>query len=139
MPGLDFTEISGLIGGMVALAAGIIIMFFPRILNYLIGTFMIVAGIGWIIGARPLPGAISILFGLIVLIFPKILNYLVGIYLLLLGFWWIFAVSGSLLPGIITLVFGAVVMIFPTIINYLFGIYLILAGILAIGRHYGWF
>jgi hypothetical protein len=31
------------------------------------------------------------------------------------------------------------VLIFPNILNYIFGGYLIVAGVLAIGRHFGWF
>ena len=36
--------ISGLVMGVVALIFGIIVMIFPKILNYLVGIFLIIAG-----------------------------------------------------------------------------------------------
>jgi Protein of unknown function (DUF3096). len=36
--------ITGLVMGVIALIFGIVILVFPRILNYLIGAFLIIAG-----------------------------------------------------------------------------------------------
>ena len=112
MPQFVLPAVNSLTIGIIAIIAGIIIIAFPRILNYVIGIFMVVVGIIWIIGGGWLPGVISIVVGIVVLLFPHILNYLVGIYLILLGLWFIFA-SSSLIIGIITLIIGIVVMIFP--------------------------
>ena len=35
----------GLIGGIIALIFGIVIMIFPKILNYLVGFFLILCGV----------------------------------------------------------------------------------------------
>lgn len=134
-----FPAISGLWAGIIAIVFGVVVMTFPRILNYLIGIFMLISGIGWLFGGSWLPGIVSILFGIIVLIFPTILNYLVGIYLILLGLWLWLGVPAMMIAGITTLAFGIIVMLVPAILNYIFGIYLIAAGVIAIGRFYGWF
>ena len=134
------SSINGLVAGIIAVAAGIIVMMFPRILNYIIAVLMILSGIGWIASSQWLPGIASIAFGILVFFFPKIINYLVAAYLILLGAWFIFFFSPfGLAIGLVTLGFGIVVLIFPNILNYIFGGYLIVAGILAIGRHFGWF
>jgi uncharacterized membrane protein HdeD (DUF308 family) len=39
----------GLVGGIIALIFGILIMIFPKILNYLVGIFLILCGVGALI------------------------------------------------------------------------------------------
>jgi uncharacterized membrane protein HdeD (DUF308 family) len=97
---LDFTlGMSGLVWGIVAIVAGIVVLAFPRILNYLIGVYMIISGILWLLGGAWIPGILSLVVGIIVMIFPTILNYLLAAYLILLGFWYIF-IGGALVLGI---------------------------------------
>jgi uncharacterized membrane protein HdeD (DUF308 family) len=66
-------------------------MIFPRILNYLVGIYLIILGIGQILGsgfALGLPliaGAITLLFGIIVLASPGVLNALVAIIFIIQG------------------------------------------------------
>ena len=43
--------LTGLVMGVIALIFGIVVMIFPRILNYLVGAFFIIAGIIAIIQA----------------------------------------------------------------------------------------
>jgi hypothetical protein len=141
---LDFTlnlpQITGLWGGIIAIILGVIVMIFPKILNYVVGVIFIASGVFLLFGHAWLPGVVSLIIGITVTIFPAILNYLAGIYLILLGLWFIFALgSPALIAGIVALVFGVIVMIFPAILNYLFGIYLIVTGAVVIGRYLGWF
>jgi uncharacterized membrane protein HdeD (DUF308 family) len=42
---LDSLPRLGLIGGIISLAFGIIVMIFPKILNYLVGTWFILIGV----------------------------------------------------------------------------------------------
>ena len=42
---MPFVAISGLIGGILAILAGIIIMVWPRIIAYIIGFYFIIVGI----------------------------------------------------------------------------------------------
>ncbi|MCL2149371.1 MAG: DUF3096 domain-containing protein [Dehalococcoidia bacterium] len=131
-------SIGGLWFGIVAITLGVIVIAFPRILNYLIAGIAILFGILWIIGGAWLPGIVSLLFGLAILVFPAFWNYLVAGYLILMGVWLIFG-ADAMVVGIVTLVFGVIVAIFPSILNYIFGFYLIMSGVIAIANHYGWF
>jgi hypothetical protein len=128
-------EVYGVIGGVLSIIAGFIIFMFPRILNYIIGVFLLIAGILWLANGDPVPGIVTLFFGILVVIFPVILNYLVAIYLILLGVWLI--LYFGLIAGIVTVVFGVAVIFFPAILNYLFGLYLILLGAVAIANYYG--
>jgi uncharacterized membrane protein HdeD (DUF308 family) len=42
---MEFIAVSGLIGGILAILAGIIIMVWPRIIAYIIGFYFIIVGI----------------------------------------------------------------------------------------------
>lgn len=44
-------EVGGLIGGILAIIFGIIVIVFPRILAYIIGTYLILGGIIAVIAA----------------------------------------------------------------------------------------
>ena len=63
-----------LISGIIAIIIGVIILIFPRIINYLIGIGLILGGIASIVGGAWIPGIISLIFGIIIMIFPRILN-----------------------------------------------------------------
>jgi hypothetical protein len=54
--------------GVILLIIGIIILIFPRIINYLIGIALILSGITWIIAGGWLWGIISLIFGIVVMI-----------------------------------------------------------------------
>jgi uncharacterized membrane protein HdeD (DUF308 family) len=47
---IALSPVTGLLMGIVALIFGIIVMIFPRILNYLVGIWLIVSGLLAIIG-----------------------------------------------------------------------------------------
>ena len=107
--------IHGLVLGVAAAAAGLIMLFFPHILSSIAGVLMITAGGIFIAGNAWFPGIVSILIGLILLIFRHFLSYLIGIYLILVSLWFIFA-AGSMVIGLITVVIGVSVMFFPDIL-----------------------
>lgn len=48
---MHFIALSGLIAGILALLAGIIIIIWPRVIAYIIGTYLIIVGIIAIINA----------------------------------------------------------------------------------------
>lgn len=130
--------VHGLVLGIVAAAAGIVMLIFPHILSFIAGILMITAGAIWISGNAWFPGIVSILIGLILLVFRHFLSYLVGFYLILLSLWFIFAAQ-SMVIGLITVGIGVAVMFFPDILGVIYGAYLLLAGFLAIGNYLHWF
>jgi hypothetical protein len=139
MPWAGLTWLNGLTAGIIAVILGIIVIVFPKILNYAIGAILVIFGTLWLISDQQwLLGISSIAFGILVFIFPAILNYLVAAWLVVVGLGLIFG-PGYTTVGIITLIFGVVVLVFPAILNYLYGIFLIVIGLIAIANHYGWF
>ena len=48
---MQFIEISGLIGGLLAIVAGIVVIIWPRIIAYIVGIYLIVLGILAVINA----------------------------------------------------------------------------------------
>ncbi len=48
---MPFVTISGLIGGILAVLAGIIVIVWPRIIAYIIGIYLIVVGVLAVIAA----------------------------------------------------------------------------------------
>jgi len=76
--------------GILSLVFGIVVMIFPRILNYLIGAYLIIVGLWFIFtfGFAMVPlitGIIMLVFGIIVFIFPAIINVLIGIAFIIQG------------------------------------------------------
>jgi len=137
MPGLELSWINGLAAGIVAIILGVIVIAFPKILNYIIGAIMVLFGILWLLDHQWWLGGGSLAFGILVFIFPAILNYLVAAWLAMWGLVLIFA--STFVPGIIMMVCAVIVLVFPAILNYIFGLYLIVMGFLAISTHCGWF
>lgn len=135
---LTFPAVHGLVLGIVAAAAGIMMLLFPHILSYLAGILMITAGGIWIAGGDWFPGIVSILLGLVLLIFRHFINYLIGLYLIILSLWFIFGAS-SMVIGLITVAIGVSIMFFPDILSFIFGGYLLLAGFIALGDYFHWF
>lgn len=48
---IELTSTNALIFGIVSLLAGILILVWPRVLNYIVAAWLIVVGIVWIIAA----------------------------------------------------------------------------------------
>ncbi len=48
---MTFVAVSGLIGGILAVLAGIVIIIWPRILAYIIGIYLIIIGVLAVIAA----------------------------------------------------------------------------------------
>ncbi len=77
--------------GILSLIFGIVVMIFPRILNYLVGVYLIIVGLITIFRHRVLPmislitGIIILVFGIIIMIFPAIINILIGIAFIIQG------------------------------------------------------
>jgi hypothetical protein len=75
---------------LAALVAGLLILVWPRVLNYTIAGYLLLVGVlglapGWHgHGIRP-QALIALVAGVLVLVRPTILNYVVGGYLILLG------------------------------------------------------
>jgi len=134
--------VAGLVGGIIALLFGILILAFPRILNYLVGIALILGGIGGIMAGSWLVGIISLIFGIMVMIIPRILNYLVAIYLIIIGLTYIFTTGFAMVPlitGILFFIFGIMVLVNPATLNVIVGIAFIIQGIIAIAQYYRWF
>ncbi len=47
----DLFPIGGLITGLITIAAGVVILIWPKILPYILGIYLIVVGLGWVIAA----------------------------------------------------------------------------------------
>jgi len=78
------------IEAVVAIIAGIVILLAPRVLNYVVATYLLVVGALGLLhtwyGHSVNPQAvIAIVAGVLILIKPTILNYVVGIYLIMFG------------------------------------------------------
>jgi uncharacterized membrane protein HdeD (DUF308 family) len=48
---VEITAQGLLIGGIISLLAGILILFVPRVLNYIVAVYLIIIGVLWIIAA----------------------------------------------------------------------------------------
>ncbi len=48
---MQFLEVTGLIAGILAIAGGIVVIVWPRILAYIIGVYLIIVGILAVIAA----------------------------------------------------------------------------------------
>jgi len=132
----------GLVGGVIAILFGILILAFPRILNYLVGIALLLGGIAGIMSGSLLPGILSIIFGIVVFIFPKILNYLVGIYFIIMALTMILGTGFAMVPlimGIILFIIGIIILVTPQIINVLIGLALIISGFMALASYFHWF
>jgi len=67
-----------------------VVLIFPRILNYLVGIYLIIIGLLFIftMGFATVPlivGIIMLIFGIIVMVNPAILNVMVAIALIIQG------------------------------------------------------
>ena len=62
----------GQLTGIIAIIFGILVLAFPRILNYLIGLALVLGGISSIVAGALLPGILSLVFGIVIFIFPQI-------------------------------------------------------------------
>jgi len=139
MPWAGLTWLNGLTAGIAVIILGVIVMVFPKILNYAIGAILILFGILWLVnGPQWLLGISSLIFGLLIFVFPAILNYLNAAWLVIVGLVLIFG-PGLTVIGIVMLVFGVVVLVFPAILNYIFGLFLIVVGLVTIVGHYDLF
>ncbi len=47
----DFLPVGGIIAGIITIAAGVIILIWPKALAYILGIYLILAGVGAIIAA----------------------------------------------------------------------------------------
>ncbi len=47
----DFLPVGGLITGLITIAAGVVILIWPKILPYILGIYLIIIGIGAVIVA----------------------------------------------------------------------------------------
>ncbi|MCP3867045.1 MAG: DUF3096 domain-containing protein [Gammaproteobacteria bacterium] len=78
------------IEAVAAIVAGILILIVPRILNYVVATYLLVIGVlgllhTWQAHAVNPQTVMAIVAGAVILIKPAILSYVVGIYLILFG------------------------------------------------------
>lgn len=132
----------GLVGGIIAILFGILILAFPRILNYLIGIALILGGISAIAAGSMWMGLVSLVFGIVILVFPRILNYLLGAYLIIMGLIFIFTMGFApfyVVAGILLFLFGLIILMNPSIVNVIIAIALIVQGVIQVGHYYGWF
>jgi len=75
---------------IIAIVAGLVILFVPRVLNYAVAFYLLLVGIlglsqVWYGRTADPQAVIAVLSGILVLIKPAILNYVVGAYLILFG------------------------------------------------------
>ncbi len=97
--------------GGVALAAGVVILLFPKVFFFLLGAYMVInAATAFLQGANPLASIGLALLGILVFLAPRLLAWLFAFYLLLfcllLFFWgfWILAIPGAVLALLVLLV-----------------------------------
>lgn len=119
-------EMYGVFGGL-ALAAGLVILLFPKIFFYLIGAYLVVNAVtAFFHGADPLLTVGLILAGVLIFLSPGLVAWFIGFYLLvfaaLLFFWgfWFLAVPA--------LVVALVVVLAPKIVPFLIGGFLTVTG-----------
>jgi membrane-bound ClpP family serine protease len=86
-----FTPLYGVpVEALAAILAGLLILLWPRLLNYTIAGYLLLVGAlglaqAWYgHGIRP-QALIALIAGVLILVRPTILNYVVGVYLILLG------------------------------------------------------
>lgn len=75
---------------LVAIAAGIVVLVFPRFLNYAVAAFFILTGLlglGKITSSMHglLESVVPIAAGVVILVYPRLLNTIVGVALILIG------------------------------------------------------
>lgn len=75
---------------IAAMAAGLVVLLAPRVLNYTIAAYLIfigMVGLARYFSDGPLSGQsiIALAAGILVLIKPEVLSYVVGVYLILIG------------------------------------------------------
>lgn len=123
---MEATEMYGIFGGL-ALAAGIIILLFPKVFFYLIGGYLVLNAVtAFFHGADPLLTLALILAGVLIFLSPGLVAWFVAFYLLvfaaLLFFWgfWFLAVPA--------LVIALIIVLLPKIVPLLIGGLLTLAG-----------
>jgi len=90
LSGIGWIVAGSWLWGILAIAAGIVILIIPRILNYVVGVYLIILGLGQIFASGwalfPLiVGALTLLFGIIVMVNPGVLNALVAIIFIIQG------------------------------------------------------
>jgi len=78
------------IEAVVAIVAGILILLAPRVLSYVVATYLLVVGAlgllhAWYGHPVSTQAVMAIVAGVLILIKPGILNYVVAIYLILFG------------------------------------------------------
>ncbi len=75
---------------LVALVAGILILVVPRVLNYVVAAYLIIAGaLGLWMSFRyqqvDLQAVVALVGGILILVKPRLLNYTVAICLITIG------------------------------------------------------
>ncbi len=75
---------------VIAIIAGIVILFVPRVLNYAVAIYLLLVGALGLLRVRyghsvDPQVVIAIVAGILILIKPAILNYVIGGYLILFG------------------------------------------------------
>lgn len=123
---METFEPYGVFGG-VALAAGIIVLLFPKVFFYLIGGYLVVNAVtAFLQGAEPLLALALILAGVLIFLSPGLVAWFIAFYLLvfavllfLWGFWFL------ALPA---LVVALLILLAPKIVPLLVGGLLTLTG-----------
>lgn len=133
---MDFVKI----GAWIVLAAGLILLFLPLVLNIAVALGFIATGIALL--KKRIQGDVTglvasgvlVTLGILTLVWPTLLNYFVIIPLLIFHglvntwmFYWGYRTWAWIYLGVAVIV-GTLLVVFPTILNYLLSIYLIIAG-----------
>lgn len=113
--------------GGLALAAGIVILLFPKVFFFLIGSFLVINGaVAFLQGGDLLVSIAVALAGLLIFISPQLVAWFIAFYLLVsagvLFFWGAWPLSIPLL------ILALVVALAPKIAPFLTGVLLIVVG-----------
>lgn len=115
------------IHGGLALVAGIIILFFPKVFFFLIGGFLVVNGIVAFSQGGDLLFAIAlVLAGVLIFLSPQMVAWFVAFYLLV--FAGVLFFTGAWFLAIPILIFALFVALIPKIAPFLIGFFLIVVG-----------
>lgn len=118
--------------GGLSLAAGMVILLFPKVFFFLIGGYLVVnGGVAFFHGADPLLALAVLIGGVLIFLSPRLVAWFVAFYLFLFAVYLLVS-DASWLLAIPFLVMAGLALLAPKILPALVGIFLILAGGLSV-------
>jgi hypothetical protein len=127
-----FSLPSGRIIGLVTLLFGVILLWQPKLIVWLLGGLLILIGVIYVISKKTiiLP-AICVISGIVIIMYPNFLQWAILVIAMLMGFVIAFQEPKTKTKqgiGFAVAVIGAMLFLIPTLLGTLVGVVLILAG-----------